>query len=339
MGVLTWMLGPARAVPKNYLSLELNEARINWFNAASTYNSVVIQAADDAGGQGFVTEFAGATSKLANAVWTQSDQQTWAATQNQVYGSFAEMFNQVYNQYAGWDGFWDATRVAVTLPADLAFEDFKLCPSCYAGQVQFKPATYVAELQRLVIDPVTLVQNLIDAHPTLTRMYTTLSAEEMTLDPIFTFNADQGDVDNQHTAERVIECNPQITQFEAPWRIELPQGGVVRGNASTVGTWPSALDGLPPNARIVRTADSGAGKVVEDNSEPILTQLADYNASIIPSSPVGNGGNGPSGGTANGASSTSSGGGCAIAPANSSWGLLLGAIAIGSAVLRRRRSS
>jgi hypothetical protein len=322
MGVLAWVLGSARAVPKNYLSLELNEARINWFNAAPTYNSVVIQAADDAGGQGFVTEFAGATSKLANVVWTTSDQQAWTAVQSQVYGSFGELFNRVYNQYVGWDGFWDATRAAVTLPADLAFEDFKLCPNCYSTQIQFKPATYFAELERLVIAPVKLVQDLLDAHPTLTRMYTTLSAEEMTLDPIFTFNADQGEVDNQHTAERVIECNPKIFASEAPWRIELPQGGVVRGNASSVGTWPTALDGLPPNARIVRTGDSGAGRVVEDNSGPILTQLADYNASVIPPAPLGD----------------SASGGCSLAPATTPWGVLLAALALGSARLRRRRS-
>jgi len=348
MGVLTWVLGPARAVPKNYLSLELNEARINWFNAASTYNSVVIEAANDAGGQGFVTEFAGATSKLAGLVWTQSDQQTWAAIQNQVYGSFGDMFNQVYGQYGGWDGFWDATRAAVTLPADLAFEDFKLCPNCYAGQIQFKPASYFAELQRLVIDPVKLVQNLVDAHPTLTRMYTTLSADEMTLDPVFTFNADQGDVNNQHTAERVIECNSKVSQFEAPWRIELPQGGVVRGNASNVGTWPTALNDLPPNARIVRTGDSGSGKVVEDNMEPIKTGLATYNASVIPTAPSGNGQPTGTGGSSSGGggsansndnpNASASGGGCNIAPANSSWSLLLGALALGTTMLRRRRS-
>ncbi len=339
MGVLTWVLGAARAVPKNYLSLELNEARINWFNAAPTYNSVVIQAANDAGGQGFVTEFAGATSKLANVVWSQFDEQSWAAIQNQVYGSFSEMFNQVYGQYNGWDGFWDATRASVTLPADLAFEDFKLCPNCYAGQIQFKPAAYFASLQKLVIDPVKLVQNLIDAHPTLTRMYTTLSAEEMTLDPIFTFNPDQGDVDNQHNAERIIECNPRISQSEAPWRIELPQGGVVRGNAGSVGTWPTALDALPPNSRIVRTGDSGAGKVVEDNAEPIRTQLADYNASILPSTPSGNGDSANGGSASNGASDGSvSGGGCTIAPTNGSLGTLLGALALASAFLRRRRS-
>jgi uncharacterized membrane protein YgcG len=332
MGVLTWVLGQSRAVPTNYLSLELNEARINWFNAAPTYNSVVVQAADDAGGQGFVTELAGDTSTLKSMIWTPNDEQNWSSFQGRVYMSFAEFFDQAYNLYGGWDGFWDATRASVTLPATLAYEDFKLCPSCYAGQIEFKPATYVAELKRSVIDPVKVVQNLIDAHPKLTRMYTTLSAEEMTVDPVFTFNADLGDIDNQHTAERIIECNPDIFQFEAPWRIELPQGVVVRGNAATVGTWPTELDGLPSNARIVRTSASGTGKVVEDNMGPIGDQLADYNASIIPTTPSSN-----SGGT-NGSSTSSGGGGCNIAAAGSSWQLALGALAL-SSLLRRRRKA
>jgi Uncharacterized protein conserved in bacteria (DUF2330) len=336
MGVLTWLLGSSRAVPQNYLSLELNEARINWFNAGSTYNSVVIEAADDAGGQGFVTEFAGTTDKLKSLIWTQSDAQIWTNIQSQIYGSFSEFFAQVYGQYGSWDGFWDATRVAVTLPADLAFEDFKLCPNCYAGQIQFKPATYLAELQKSVIDPVKLVQDLINAHPSMTRMYTTLSAEEMTVDPIFTFNADLGDVDNQHTAERVIECSPSVFQFEAPWRIELPQGGVVRGNAASVGTWPSELSSLPSNVRIVRTGSSGAGKVVEDNAEPIANMLDDYNASVIPASPS-NPGSGGGAGTPNAANGSS--GGCSLAVPSGSWGALFAAFGLGSALLRRRRAS
>ena len=77
MGVLTWVLGSARAVPANYLSLELNEARINWFNAASNYNSVVTAAANDAGGQGFVTELAGSTRTLADRIWTPADANNW----------------------------------------------------------------------------------------------------------------------------------------------------------------------------------------------------------------------------------------------------------------------
>jgi mRNA interferase MazF len=53
----------------------------------------------------------------------------------------------------------------------------------------------------------------------------------MTLDPIFAFNADAAEVSNEHTAERVIERSPSVFQFEAPWRIELANGDVVRGTA------------------------------------------------------------------------------------------------------------
>jgi hypothetical protein len=59
MGVLAWVLAENRAVPKNYNGLELNEARINWFNPSLNYNDVVIAAANDAGGQGFVGRAAG----------------------------------------------------------------------------------------------------------------------------------------------------------------------------------------------------------------------------------------------------------------------------------------
>jgi hypothetical protein len=324
MGVLTWMLGESRAVPANYLSLELNEARINWFNAASTYNAVVIEAADDAGGQGFVTEFAGSTSAFASQVWTQGDEQTWSSFSSQVYGSFGELFNQAYNIYGFWDGFWDATRNAVTLPAGLAFEDFKLCPDCYAADITFAPSTFLAELDTNVIQPVKLVQDLVDAHPTLTRLYTTLSAEEMTLDPIFTFNADLEDVSNLHTAERVIECSPDVFQSEAPWRIELQNGDVVRGTAndSQSQTWPSALDAMPPNSRIVRTSSSGSGKVVEDNAAPISEQLAEYNATL----PKGGG---------DGSDSSS----CALSAPRSRMAELLAALMLGAALLRRRTRS
>ena len=323
MGVLTWVLGESRAVPKNYLSLELNEARINWFNANSTYNAVVIEAADDAQGQGFVTEFAGSTDMLSQVVWTSGEEASWANFGGSVYGSFGELFEQAFGQYGSYDGFWDATRTAVTLPEGLAFEDFKLCPNCYSAQVTLSPAAYVAELERSVIEPMKRVQALIDAHPTLTRMYTTLSAEEMTVDPIFTFNADAPEVSNLHTAERVIECNPSVFQFEAPWRIELESGDIVRGTAADAqsATWPSALDELPANSRILRAGSSGEGKVVEDNAVPITEALALYNDGV-PGAPDDTG---------------SGSSGCAVAAPGGAWSAVLAALGMAGALLRRRR--
>src|SRR6478735_1519211 len=206
MGVLAWILGPSRAVPKNYLSLELNEARINWFNAPSNYNSVVIEAADDAGGQGFVTELSGPTTPLAGRIWTSLDESNWNIL-NQTWSSStgSAFFQRAFQLYGQWDGFWDATRAVVTLADGQSFDSLKACPSCYS--IQLSPQDYLKQLASQVIEPVKRVQQLIDAHPRITRLYTTLSADEMTLDPLFGFNPDLPNVSNLHNAQRVIACS------------------------------------------------------------------------------------------------------------------------------------
>src|SRR6478735_1428592 len=363
MGVLAWVLGKSRSVPQNYLSLELNEARINWFNAASNYNSVVIDAANDAGGQGFVTEFAGPSSTLKDTIWTLNDELSWTNFKGSLYQSFSEFFNRAYGQYGQWDGFWDATRAAVTLPSSVAFDDFKLCPNCYAEQIQFSPSAYVAALEKSVIAPVKLVQNLIDAHPAITRMYTTLSADEMTLDPLFAFNPDLPDVSNRHTANRVVECNPKVSFSEAPWRIELPQGGVIRGVGSQgLGSWPQPLVELPPNFSIVRTGESGTGKVLENNADAIGDLLASYNADVESGViPTGTGGatggatgiagspssraggssvsSGASASSPDNDSSKSASGGCNIGHTGAPAGAVAMAAALAAVALRRRRRS
>jgi MYXO-CTERM domain-containing protein len=313
MGVMTWLLGNSRAVPENYLSLELNEARINWFNAASNYESVVIEAADDAGGWGFVTEFAGPTAPLNGVVWQSFEQSQWDQFSTRTYGSFEEMFN-ASTQWSSYDGYWDAVRAAVTLPDGVVFEDFQLCPSCYATQVTYSPSELVAALNENVIEPMRVVQDLIDAHPQMTRLYSTLSATEMTLDPLFTFNPDLPEVSNVHQATRVIECNPSVYSWEAPWRIELPQGSVVRGTASQAAaqSWPAELGELPPNIRITRQSSSGEGRLLEDRTEDINTLLDDYNSTIPGSGSGGAGAGGTSAGTAGtsvGAGGTSDGSG------------------------------
>jgi hypothetical protein len=277
MGVLTWLLGDARAVPQNYNALELNEARINWFSASANYNQVVTAAADDAGGQGFVTEQAGPTSALANLVWLPYEEDNWQRLLGSV-GSDVPLFGQAASLFLQYDGFWDAVTEHVTLPAGLTFEQLKQCPSCY--QDLETDSTFLAALEANVVKPVKLVQELLNAHPQITRLYTTMSAAEMTVDPLFTFNPDLAAVSNIHSAERVIECSPGYFQREAPWRIELPQGGVIRGGPNDVGAWPTSFASQPPNRLIVRQGESGPGKVLEDNSEEIKTSVANYSAGV-----------------------------------------------------------
>jgi MYXO-CTERM domain-containing protein len=280
MGVMTWALSSARAVPMNYNALELNEARINWFNAASNYNQVVTEAADAAGGQGFVTEFAGPSSQLANVVWQPFEETDWQNVKNATYSSFDDLFQALFQRYQTWSGFWDAVRRSVTLDEALSFDDFQRCPACYSASISFSPTELLAAIESDVIDPLRSVQALIDRAPYATRLYSTLSAAEMTVDPVFVFNPDLGDVDNIHQATQVIECDRSVYQFEAPWRIDFPQGTTIRGTPDTLGQWPDATNDTPPNFRVLQLAAAGEGEVVADNSEQIGTLLQAYNDGI-----------------------------------------------------------
>ena len=354
MGVMTWMLSDARAVPYNYKALELNEARINWFNAAANCEAVVTAAADDVGGQGFVTEFAGPAQSLSGQVWTDAEESEWQAYRTQRFSSFGEVFINSYYRYQGFDGFWDAVRGNVTLPERVTLEDLQSCPECYAESVTLSPTAYLNAIDTDVIEPLRLVQRLIDEHPYMTRLYSTMSAADMTDDPVFMYNASLPAVSNVHTADRIVECSPSVYTWEAPWRIELPQGGVIRGTAADVGSWPQQLDQQPPNFRVLTMSDSGSGAVAEDNSEEIRAQLASYNETVpVPvamNDPFSPGirddrgfGSGmtPSVMDPAGSSRAQSSGGCALStgapqsPGAGGWAALLLVLGIG---LRRRRS-
>lgn len=280
MGVLTWLLGKGQAVPQNYYALELNEARVNWFSPNSNYNDVVIAAANEAGGQGFVTEYAQPASMLGGTVWFDFEQTSWDSFKTRAAAQPAAewVFTDAVFEYSQWDGFWDVVRQHVELPTGKTLTDVQDCPDCWSGYV-VGPG-FMTSLERDVIEPARVIQKLIDAHPQITRLYSTLSAEEMTVDPLFAYNPDLAPISNLHTAERVIECSRGYYTFEAPWRIELPQGGIIRGGPSDVGSWPTAFDEQPANRRILRRAESGSGKVIEDNSQVIDGAVSTYSDSI-----------------------------------------------------------
>jgi hypothetical protein len=312
MGVLTWVLGDARAVPQNYYALELNEARINWFNANSNYNQVVTAAANEAGGQGFVTEFAGSTASLAGQLWTSNDEANWESVRSNPQGNLLDAIFRL----SPFDGFWDAVRQHVQLQNGITVAQLQADPQ----SARAYPVTpeLLAALEKDVIEPARLLQKLFDAHPQVTRLYSTLSAPEMTVDPLFTFNPTLPAVSNVHQAERVIECAEGYTTSTAPWRIELPQGGVVRGGPTTVGQWPVAFADQPANRRVVRAAESGSGKVVEDNSAVIDESISTYSASVAkpPKTPdSGSAGSSAGTGGTGGMSNNGAVGGMQVGPA------------------------
>ncbi|MDB4983281.1 MAG: hypothetical protein JWM82_4033, partial [Myxococcales bacterium] len=65
MPVLVWVLGDKRVAPRGYLELEIDEARINWSSGGANYGGptgLVSVAANEAGGNAFITEYSGPSS-------------------------------------------------------------------------------------------------------------------------------------------------------------------------------------------------------------------------------------------------------------------------------------
>lgn len=275
MGILVWVLAEHQAVPQNYRSLVLNEALINWFNPMGTYDQVVTAAANEAGGQGFVTELAGPSSTLSGTVFSTSDAQGWADLQTQTFTDPIQLIFYANGYYRSWDGWRQSIEAAVTLPPGASMDDFGRNPDAYRNMPGFSvdTAVFLEHLRTDVVEPVQKTQELIDSLPYVTRLYSTMSADEMTADPVFTFNADLAPVSNRHTADLYIECRAGIMEYQAPWRIVLPQGGTVAGGSQT-GSWPLAYGGsMPANRKIVQLSESGSGEIIKDNTAAIASLI------------------------------------------------------------------
>ena len=87
----------------------------------------------------------------------------------------------------------------------------------YIREIDFDANVFVASLDEVIVTPLREGQQLFDEHEYLTRLFTTLSADEMTLDPVFAFNPDLDGVDNVRRATARLECpnfNPDDPRLE-----------------------------------------------------------------------------------------------------------------------------
>jgi hypothetical protein len=319
MGVMVWVLGESRAVPVNYRSLELNETLIDWVNFGSNYNQVVVAAANEAGGQGFVAERVGPSDTYEQVVVGDFERQRWEQLQTSAPTVSSDELLRDTIPFAGWDGYLDVLEDF--LPQQ-ELDRFVACPQCDDPLTPFDQMAFMNALTTEVIAPMLDTDQLLLSRPYVTRLYTTLSAPEMDLDPLFDFNPDLDDVSNVHAATRVFECDPTIFLSDAPSRIELEDGRVVRLPAD--GSWPFTLgdeDSPPANAIVAQLTTSGSGTVVTDNNAAIDQALEEHNARI----------------PAKRAPELSMAGGCAVAHRRAKLGWWV-ALALAGLALRRRGS-
>ncbi len=221
MPIVAWVVGKARAIPKNFLHVELNDAAIDWFKPGSNYKTVVSKAVDLGSGHAFLTEMAKKTAEVAipfaSDQWNIKDfegitepgkflnlmfqKQMPRTTQIQnlikKYVKKPDAFKDVDDQT-----YYNCIQNSASMPGEGQCKTY-LDAAIAAG---FDGPAFAKELNELVIEPLQKLQAQYKGQPYLTRLYTTLSKEEMNKDPIFGFNADLPDVSNQHTADATPMC-------------------------------------------------------------------------------------------------------------------------------------
>ncbi len=277
MGVRAFLLGDSRWAPTNFRHVVPNVARIPWNGSEIGYADAIALAVDEAGGRAFVTEYSATPDVVVrDAIYRPEwDSSVFVDAEPTAV---VELLNQ--------QGFSQCTkngpcmvpyqlvvamlRKYLPAPEDANENDFYSCLSCYADQTDFAdwdgPA-FAAELEERVIAPGVHGVELLSAWPHVTRLYTRISAHEMTEDPMFHVNADLPAVGLPDLA--TIEC----LDCGADARTTLPDGRTVY---QVEGAWPQFPD-MPYAERIETIPFNGAPIVESDRRAEIDAAIVAWN--------------------------------------------------------------
>lgn len=276
MGVLVWLVSGARAVPNNYLHVVPNYTQLNWYtgsqNAYASYQGLITTAMDEAGGQGFATDFAGTITDDITNFMTSADSLT------AELGLLDQLQNDnefLANLYSGLrtDGFRNAFQAYLPLPQgqdeSIYFDQFALLASYSAEELSQARINARQAFIDIEIDPLTNSTALIPNGRYLTRLYTTLSADEMTLDPSFEFNPDMPQQARERRATLDLTCGNEGTE----WSLTLGEG-TGREGEKVISAKMQTPTTLPAAATTQRAVFSTA--VTSGDALPVIQKLNEF---------------------------------------------------------------
>jgi Uncharacterized protein conserved in bacteria (DUF2330) len=306
MGVQVWMLGAGRAIPRNYNHVVLNDGLIDWLGQARNYNDVVIKAISETPEKhAFITEYAGTSSVMVDqldpsgrfgetsALKTLTD--PVAFVQYLFDHGFAPTTSGNTFPVARAPVFPPLTKnlllAAIPIPKALTVsaDDWLRSLGFYLGDYRtqhpeqftgwsFDAPALAAQLDEKVVKPALEAGALFRKYPKLSRLYTTLSPEDMTRDPVFSLNPSLPDVSRDHTAKLQIECN-MFTKFaDAPRTLTTEQGWTFPLSS---GAASQDLTRGPGSLRIETLAEEGAPQVLTDNAPAIRAKFASCGCSTV----------------------------------------------------------
>ncbi|HVI00318.1 MAG TPA: DUF2330 domain-containing protein, partial [Enhygromyxa sp.] len=338
MDIRTFFLGDARTVPTNYRHVLVNPLKIDWFNNAANYKEVITMAVDaeQADGNAFVTEYAG-PSNVISLAGVHSDAWDPAPIASLVDSPIGLYDILAAQNLMFCDIEWDLTCTTmhpllqplldqyVPVPDGVEPVMFWDCMECYEGQIDltaWDAAAFAAAYDERIIQPGLRAVELVNANPYLTRMYTTISPNEMNADPMFRENPNLADVPFLQMATQTLHCDGGTT-------VALPDGREVYFGAGDPLTWPAFQDEMPWEEDVDQEGMAANAPLINlaDRTEEINDLLEQWNQS----QGQGSGNDGGNEGDDAGADDQLGAGGCAcsVDDAQPIGGALLGLATLG----------
>jgi Uncharacterized protein conserved in bacteria (DUF2330) len=271
MGIAVWLVGEARAIPRNYYHTVLDDAAIDW-TRPTNYGDVLTRAVAEAPGRhSFVTEFAGSGRPMAS-------QLDWVGR----FGDTAHLATIAdpvdYIQYLKDNGYaFNSALVGVLAryippPDGVDPTDYFRNFGDYVYQGRGPGAGFVldaagltADVVARVVEPTRATAKLFTVHPYLTRLFTTLSPEDMTVDPVFSWNPSLPEVSSEHRGTLDYWCG---RHHDRNATLHTEQGFAVD---LAYGTWSSP--DVPASLRTEILREEGPPEVVADHTQEIQAAL------------------------------------------------------------------
>jgi len=228
MPLTVLLLGPSRGVPLNYLHVGLNPLAIDYWSGGSNIDDVITRGANEAGGQGFATEYA-MPLQADNLVYREGQYDLDRLYDATDAAHFMELL-----MGTGLTGNAALMEILLdVLPPPESFQgdpaDFYNNPwsyEAYYAEIDFDLEEAITALDEGIVRPLEEAQAMLDRSAWLTRLRSSISPEEMTLDPFFAFNPDLPQKAPQSELTVSRRCGPGIgtDAYEVPQRLFYPEG-------------------------------------------------------------------------------------------------------------------
>jgi MYXO-CTERM domain-containing protein len=288
LGIRAYFLGQDRWAPSNYAHVVPNALHYDWDSMSyDSYVGMITRAVDEAGGHAFVTDYAGPSANVAtDPIWHSSMTADGFHLMSPIEAIAA------LNQRGFLSGAQTPAQTRRLLleylppPDDFPWppEEFwffyDLYEDLYADMPTWDGPAFAAALDELVVVPGMHAVDMLEAWPYLTRLHTTISPHEMTVDPTFHPNADLPTVARARQANALVLDGAEWARYHIPLEVEQEAQTSAQLCIDNNSNWPNAaleMVGMPATLRIEAIPQMGPPQVMVANQEAIATATATHN--------------------------------------------------------------